>query len=577
MDDGARLRSPPPAAAHGAAAAQPRRRPPPPPPPPRPPRRPAAMPPAFAVAAPLRHAGPAPLPAAAPRVGPPRRAVAARRPRPAAAAPPPPVPPPVPPRAAAPRAAAGGAPRARLAAVRARVRAAVAPRQVDRAIAKIALPALGTLALDPLVALADMACVGYLGAAALGGVGVSNNVFNLSFTCFNFLGMATTPAIARAFGRGDDERASRLIAQALWVAALSGVAAMTLLFRYTVPVVAFFGANPAIVPSAAVYLRARLVAAPFFLASMVANGAFRGFQDTRTPLLCGLVANVINLTLYPTLIFGLGMGIAGAGVAMAAGQIVAGVALLALLVREKRLNLADLARVPSPTDVLPLLRIGAVLSVRTLSIFTTISYATATAAKLGTVEVAAFEIGRQIFALFARLLDAVSVAAQSLVALALGQSNNARARHIGNRILQLGVGLGAVFAFLLLIGQSTVPGLFTSDPAVRAMVAKTFPYMAVTQPLNGLVFVFDGIYTAGRKFTLLSAAIFAAALLSSATLYFVRTSALTLPNVWIGLSVMMVLRASLLGVAYLTRWSPVPRLRRPPQGPREAGPRTAST
>lgn len=449
----------------------------------------------------------------------------------------------------------------------ARLKSSLAPKPIDASIAKIALPALGTLALDPLVALADMACVGYLGAAALGGVGVSNNVFNLSFTCFNFLGMATTPAIARAFGANDDALASRLIAQALWVAAVSGVVATTLLFRYAVPIVSFFGANAAITPSAVSYLRARIVAAPFFLSSMVANGAFRGFQDTRTPLLCGLIANLINITLYPTLIFGLNMGITGAGIAMASGQIVAGSTLLALLVRERRLRLRDLRSVPRPADVLPLLRTGAVLSVRTLSIFTTISYATATAAKLGTVEVAAFEIGRQIFALFARLLDAISVAAQSLVALAVGQGNLQRARIVGNRILQLGVFLGIFFGFLLIAGKSSVPGIFTSDPAVRAVVASTFPYMAIIQPINGLVFCFDGIYTAGRKFTLLSAAIFFAALASSATLYYVRTTALSLPNVWIGLNIMMVLRASLLGIGYLTKWSPVPRLtRRPKKG-----------
>lgn len=440
----------------------------------------------------------------------------------------------------------------------AKVLALLSPKPVDRAIAKIALPALGTLALDPLVALADMACVGRLGRAALGGVGVSNNVFNLSFTCFNFLGMATTPAIARAFGSGDEKQASRLIAQALWVAVVSGLIAMALLFRYSVPVVKFFGASPAIVPSATSYLRARIVAAPFFLSSMVANGAFRGFQDTRTPLLVGIIANLINITLYPTLIFGFGMGIAGAGIATAAGQIVAGLSLFTLLIRTARLKLADLSRIPRPQDVFPLLRTGCVLSVRTLSIFTTISYATATAARLGTVEAAAFEIGRQVFALFARLLDAISVAAQSLVALALGHGDYSRARHTANRILQLGVALGTVFVVVLMAGINNVPGIFTSDVAVRAMVKKTFPIMAVIQPINGLVFVFDGIFTAGRRFSYLSTAIFFSALCSMFMLRVVRSCNFGLGAVWMGLNLMMVLRATLLGIGYFTNRGPVP-------------------
>ncbi|CAN8065813.1 unnamed protein product [Agarophyton chilense] len=432
---------------------------------------------------------------------------------------------------------------------------------IDRSIASISLPALATLSLDPLVALADMACVGYLGASAIGGVGIGNNVFNLSFTCFNFLGMATTPAIARAFASDNHAEASRLIAQALWVALVSGVSATLILSLYTQPILTFFGANASILPQARAYLRARIFAAPFFLAAMVGNGAFRGYQDTKTPLFVGLFANVLNLILYPTLIFGVGLGTRGAGMAMASGQICAGMALLMLLVKTGKLRLRDLVSPPRADEIFPLLRTGAVLSFRTLSIFSTISYATATAAKLGTVQVAAFEIGRQIFALFARLLDAISVAAQSLVALALGKNDYDLARRTSNRILKIGVTMGCAFAALLMLTIRSAPRIFTSNPAVRETVSLTFPYMAFIQPINGLVFVFDGIYTAGRKFTPLATAIFMAACCASAFLFFVRTTSMPLQYVWVGLNILMVLRATFLGALYFTRWSPAPKPR----------------
>lgn len=411
-----------------------------------------------------------------------------------------------------------------------------------------------------------MACVGYLGASALGGVGIGNNVFNLSFTCFNFLGLATTPAIARAYGRNDTAEASRLIAQALWVAFVAGVTAAIFLGLYTIPVVTFFGANATIVPQAVVYLRARIFAAPFFLAAMVGNGAFRGYQDTRTPLAVGLVSNALNLLLYPSLIFGLRLGIRGAGMAMAAGQTCAGAILMGLLVKTGKLKIGDMLKLPHAREIFPLLRTGGVLSVRTLSIFSTISFATATAAKLGTVEVAAFEIGRQIFALFARLLDAISVAAQSLVALALGKGDYVLARRTANRILQIGVTMGCGFVALIMLGIGSAPNVFTSNVAVREMVSNTFPLMAFIQPVNGLVFVFDGIYTAGRKFTCLSGAIFVAACCASAFLYFVRRGGLGLPFVWMGLNIMMILRATLLAIFYFSKWSPVPRIKK--KGPR---------
>ncbi|OSX74535.1 hypothetical protein BU14_0285s0023 [Porphyra umbilicalis] len=324
-------------------------------------------------------------------------------------------------------------------------------------------------------------------------------------------------------------------------------------------VVRFFGANAAVAPLAVAYLRARLISAPAYLGAMVANGAFRGFQDTKTPLAVGLLANVMNLILYPLLIYGAGMGVAGAGIATAVGQITAGACLFVLLLRKRRLRLADLLRRPRLLEILPLLKTGAVLSVRTLSIFTTISFATATAAKLGTVEVAAFEIGRQIFALFARLLDAISVAAQSLVALALGQRNFKRARLTAMRLLQVGVLMGCAFVALLTLGAAGAPGLFSRDPAVIAAVRRTFPVMALVQPINGLVFVLDGIFTAGRKFGFLAGAIFLACAASSSALLWVRTGGLSLQAVWLGLNLMMVLRATFLMAGLFSRWTPVPQ------------------
>lgn len=304
---------------------------------------------------------------------------------------------------------------------------------LDRQIAKLSIPALGALALDPLVALADTAFLGRLGPLSLGGVGISNNVFNLSFTCFNFLGMVTTPQIAAAFGRGDRDFASRTIAGALWIACFVGFFAILILTGFTAPIVSFFGANASILPYASSYLRARIVAAPFFLSIMVCQAAFRGYQDTQTPFFVGIVADIVNLTLFPLLIFGFNMGVVGAGLATAAGQITLSTGLFILMVKKGLLKPKDLKRPPELSRVFPLLKTGVILSVRTLAIMSTVSLATATAAAMGNVHGAAFEIGRQIWTLFSRLLDAMSVAAQSLVPVNLGRGDYVSARKASNR------------------------------------------------------------------------------------------------------------------------------------------------
>lgn len=73
--------------------------------------------------------------------------------------------------------------------------------------------------------------------------------------------------------------------------------------------------------SATSYLGTRLYAAPAVLSIVVAEGAFRGYGDTKIPLLASMVASVINLVLDPLLMFPLGLGVKGAAAATGLSQV----------------------------------------------------------------------------------------------------------------------------------------------------------------------------------------------------------------------------------------------------------------
>src|SRR5205807_7522684 len=89
-------------------------------------------------------------------------------------------------------------------------------RSGARAILRLAVPALGALAAEPLYVLVDTAIVGHLGRPQLAALGLAGIVLSGAFTIFNFLTYGTTAVVARASGAGEQERAARLAAQALW-------------------------------------------------------------------------------------------------------------------------------------------------------------------------------------------------------------------------------------------------------------------------------------------------------------------------------------------------------------------------
>jgi Na+-driven multidrug efflux pump len=72
---------------------------------------------------------------------------------------------------------------------------------LDSAIWALALPALGTELLDPLLSACDVAFVGRLGAAPLAGVGIASSVFTYTFLFFNFLSTALSPLVAQSLAR----------------------------------------------------------------------------------------------------------------------------------------------------------------------------------------------------------------------------------------------------------------------------------------------------------------------------------------------------------------------------------------
>ena len=425
--------------------------------------------------------------------------------------------------------------------------------QHDRAIWRLAWPALGALAADPLVSLVDTAFVGQLGRVPLAALGINASVFSLAFVVFNFLAYGTTPRVGRAVGRGDTEAAGRVVTQALTLAVGVGAAALLLLQLFARPVLTLMGAGGALMEPALSYLRIRAFAGPAVLIITAGHGAFRGFQDTRTPLFISLGLNVVNLALDPLLIFGLGWGLAGAATATALAQWSGALAFLWLLLVRRRAALRVPLALPRFEELLPFLRIGWELALRTFALIGTMTLATAVAARVGTAAVAAHQVAAQLWLFLALVVDALAIAAQALVARHLGEGDPAAARGAANRLLLWGLGVGLVLGLGFWLLRPVLPGFFADDAATVAAVLGVFPFVAAMQPLNALVFVWDGILMGAEDFRYLAQAMLLSAAGAAAVLLLVVPMGWGLTGVWWGIAVLMVARLLTLAGRYAWR------------------------
>ncbi|MGE3289703.1 MAG: MATE family efflux transporter [Pseudonocardia sp.] len=365
-----------------------------------------------------------------------------------------------------------------------------------REVLRLAAPALPVLAAEPLYLLVDTAVVGRLGAVPLAGLAVAGVLFAQVTSQLTFLAYGTTARAARLHGAGRRADAVAEGVQATWLALAVGVAVLVVGQLVAGPVTRALGDGGEVAQAAESWLRVALFGAPFVLVALAGNGWMRGVQDTTRPLRYVLAGNGISAAACLVLVHGIGtwpgMGLVGSAVANVAGQMLGASLFLAALVRERAAD-GVIGLRPVPALLRAQLVLGRDLVARSLAFQACFLSATAVAARFGAAAVGAHQIVVQLWAFMALVLDAVAIAAQALVGAALGRGERQRARsvawQVGGYGLVLGVGFGALFAAL----SGVLPGVFTTDPAVLALVTVPWWFFVALQPVAGVVFALDGV------------------------------------------------------------------------------------
>jgi len=416
----------------------------------------------------------------------------------------------------------------------------VTASRLDRDILRLAVPALGTLAADPIVSLVDTAFVGQLGKTPLAALGVSVAVFSVAFFLFNFLAYGTTPLIAGAVARGDGDHAGRITLGALTLGIGVGLVAAVLLGWFADPVLRLMGAEAELLDESAIYLRIRVLGMPAVLLATVAHGVFRGYQDTKTPMFVTGSISLFNLVLDPLLIFGFDWGLAGAAWATTIAQWLGALIFVALFwTRRRRFSLR--AQWPGMAALRPLLGAGRALVIRSGALLGAFTLATAVATRQGEEVVAAHQVAFQLWIFLALVIDALAIAGQALVGLHFG-ADRKLARAYAHRLLGWGIIGGLILAGIMASGWSVLPDLFTNDAVVVAEVAGVYAFIVAMQPLNAVVFVWDGIAIGASRFGFLAWSTVAAAVFTAVVLAVVQLQGWGLQGVWWALAVMMVIR-----------------------------------
>jgi MATE family, multidrug efflux pump len=414
----------------------------------------------------------------------------------------------------------------------------------DREIVRLALPALGALAAEPLYLLVDTAIVGHLGTAQLAALALAATVLGGAVALCIFLTYGTTARVSRLHGAGQDEAAHALAAQALWLALAIGAVVAAAIAAAAPVLVGALGGDGHVADLATRYLRIAVLGLPMALVALAGQGWLRGVGDLRSPLVVVVVANAVNVVLEVLFVYGFGWGLDGSAAGTVLAQLGMGAAFAWLLLRAPTPSRRpDLARIRSLTSI------GAQLFVRTAALYACFVLATAMCARIGAASVAAHQIAFQLFTFLALVLDAIAIAGQVLVGRVLGAGDVQAAFAAARRMIEWSLAVGLVLGGVLFALADVIPRAFTSDPAVLDQAHELWPLFCVLWPVAAVVFALDGILIGAGDTRYLALAM----VVAFAAFAPIALAADTVAVVWVAIDVLTLMRLATLGARFARR------------------------
>lgn len=360
-----------------------------------------------------------------------------------------------------------------------------------RSILRLAVPALGSLVIEPLLILVDSVMVGHLGTGPLAGLALASTVLTTLVGVFIFLAYATTARAARAVGSGNPREGVQAGIDAMWLALGLGLLVFSVLTIWAPQIVTLLGADEVVLPQAVTYLRGGAFGMIPMLVILAATGTLRGVLDMLTPLYVLAAGSAINVALNFLLIFGLDLQILGAGIALSITQTLMCLALVAVVVR--RAKPLGVSFSPSLSGLRGAFGSGAPLFIRTVSLRLALLATVAVATEAGVIALAAHQVVNTIWTMAAFALDALAIAAQSLVGVALGSGNSRVLRRLIVRMTLWGLSAAVLLGAVMAVTSRWLPLAFGPDPQMHAAAAKALLVAGCLLPIGGVVFLLDGV------------------------------------------------------------------------------------
>ncbi|WP_026477899.1 MATE family efflux transporter [Alkaliphilus transvaalensis] len=387
----------------------------------------------------------------------------------------------------------------------------VSARLVEGSISKnlfsIAAPTMLGFMFQMFYDLVDMVWIGKISAEAVAGVTIFTTMFWIANVLNDIIGTSSISLISQSYGKGDEDRTSLCIEQALTFKALVAIIAGIIFLIILKPLLGFFTTDELVFQSAINYGYIRVFFLPIMFSSYTVNTAFRCVGDAKRPMIIMIIAAILNIILDPILMFdiipgtsipGFGLGVFGAALATVISVSVTFIVGFAFILSGKtrvKIKLKRLLKLNKEIDK-KLITIGLPAGVEALSRnlvgIVTLKFVTL----YGTDAVAAMGIGNRLFGFAFMPLVGLSMGSSSIVGQSLGHENLDRAKKTARYASYYGASMMAIVTLLTYLFPAEIMGIFIKETSVIEvgipMLRIIVPGLILASIMMGTGSVFSG-------------------------------------------------------------------------------------
>ncbi len=197
---------------------------------------------------------------------------------------------------------------------------------IRRAVFMLSIPMILEMGMESVFAIVDLYFVGRLEDAShsIQTVGLTESVLTIIYSLAIGISMAATALVARRIGEKDPEAAANAGIQSLILSLMITIVISILGVIYAGDILRLMGAQPETIALGINYTRIMMGGSLVIMLLFLINGIFRGAGDAAMAMKSLWLANICNIILCPTLIYGLGpipaFGLTGAALATTIGR-----------------------------------------------------------------------------------------------------------------------------------------------------------------------------------------------------------------------------------------------------------------